>query len=256
MSTSTRPFTGTPRRLSVDSRTELSTSTPWVNSILRRTQSTSNTLEELIDVENDLTVFSNDQLSILNPTTLYRSGIFRINTGLYRHHREEILSIPDGKQQVINLMTPGAIRELRRKNYRLIHLGLMVIGVRGLTRQKIGAKLLLCLVDTRHAELEKAILGTMEVDLNNNSEIVYLSPNYAMDITDFGEHFKILVQVKGFENFIGKNILLDINFLGKCMTKHNPKMKIKLDEVVKALTSKGIRFLKPMEIDSSSSSRN
>lgn len=148
-------------------------------------------------------------------------------------------------------MSQEAIKQLKIQKYKLIHLGLIVIGIRGLVRQKVGTKLLLILIDDRHQDMDKAIFGMMEVDMNNNIGIVYIAPNFSMTINDFYKHIKIIIQSKGFENFIGKNILLDITFVGKCMFKYTPKIKIRLDKVIETLNSTGISFIKPMKIDSS-----
>lgn len=223
----------------------------WIDNVLRRSTNTQTQLEEIIDLNRDIEIFSNNQLNTLNPREIYRTGVFTVITGLYRHHREQMFAVPDGNQQIINLMTPEAINQLKIQKYKMIHLGLIVIGVIGLTRQKIGAKLLLILIDDRHQDLDRAIFGTMEVDMNNNIGIVYIAPNFTMDINDFYKHVKLVIQTKGYENFQGKNILLDITFLGKCMSRHAPKIKIKLDKIIETLNSTGINFIKPMEIDSS-----
>lgn len=52
-------------------------------------------LEELLDADNDIIIFSNDQLNILNPSRLYSQGLFSNIIGLFRHFRETKLHCLD-----------------------------------------------------------------------------------------------------------------------------------------------------------------
>lgn len=78
---------------------------------------------------------------------------------------------------------------LRKHNY--IHLGLIVFGLRGHTRARLGGKVLLVLHDTQLSDNEKSIIGLVEVDMNTNLGITYLCPNFNMTIKDFVKHIKI-----------------------------------------------------------------
>lgn len=67
--TPTEPFTG-PSRIMEGQRSDASSS--WLNNILtRRSNLTNHRLEELIDIDRNLTLFSNEQLNVLNSTRLY-----------------------------------------------------------------------------------------------------------------------------------------------------------------------------------------
>ena len=194
--------------------------------ILNRTsRSNSSRIEELIDADDNIEVYSNSQLTALNPRVLYQVNPLNYRSNIYRHIREQPLSLPDDSTEIINLITPESHREIRNRGHIYIHLGLIAIGIRLLTRKEVGAMILLIIFDDRHATNDKAIIGYAEVDINTGLGIVYLVPDFNMTITDFSKHIKIAVQARGFENFTGSNIAIDIIFLGKTMTKIKNKFK-------------------------------
>lgn len=158
------------------------------------------------------------------------------------------MALPDGLEEVISLMSRQSASDLQsRRNHRYIHLGLIVLGVRGLSRKGLGGKVLLVLVDTRIKESTKdAIIGMIEVDMNNNFGLAYIAPNYFMTLKDFCDHIKIIAQAKGYKNLIGKNILLDIVFLGKTMNHINVRYKVNIEQVIASVQSKGVRIINPM----------
>lgn len=71
-----------------------------------------------------------------------------------------------------------------------------------------------------------------------------------MTIRDFVKHIKILEQAKGYEDFHNNNIQLDIIFPGKIMNHINNRFKVEIKDIIGALTSKGIYFLKPRDFNS------
>lgn len=100
------------------------------------------------------------------------------------------------------------------------------------------------------ANKEKAIIGLVEVDMNNNIGIIYLCPNFNMMVRDFVKHIKLVVQTKGYGQFQYSNIQLDVIFLGKTMNHINNNFKIQINGIIEALSSRGIKFLKPQEYNS------
>ena len=86
--------------------------------------------------------------------------------------------------------------------YKTIHLGVVLLGIYGLHREHIGAKVLVTLIDTRFGDnLTKAVIGTMEVDMHENDELVYIIlKNYRVSLFDFCNHVMITVKTKGYES--------------------------------------------------------
>lgn len=53
----------------------------------------------------------------------------------------------------------------------LMHMGLIVIGLKGLTRKSLGTKVLITIYDDRWSDSKKSIIGLTEVDMSNNSKL-------------------------------------------------------------------------------------
>ncbi|CAN4094977.1 unnamed protein product [Withania somnifera] len=86
--------------------------------------------------------------------------------------------------------------------------------------------------------------------MTNNGGIFYISPDFLINIQEFGKHIKIGLRTKGYEEMdTGKNLLICIGFIGKMALNSNTKFKIKIDDVVELMGNKGIRLIKPIKID-------
>jgi hypothetical protein len=85
--------------------------------------------------------------------------------------------------------------------------------------------------------------------MNENKGIFYCSPDFMLDILEFGKHMKIGIQTKGYEGYNGDNLLLCVGFLGKLLENSNSKFKVKLADVVELMGNKGIRLIKPLKYD-------
>ncbi|PON45172.1 hypothetical protein PanWU01x14_261170 [Parasponia andersonii] len=146
---STIPFTGGSRTINENSSetgssriiSRNTSSGTWLDNIMNRPSSSANSyrLEEVVDVDRDMQIFSDRQLNTLSPRTLYNQGRLSLGT-LFRHHREEAISLRTGRELRLNLITTEAAEALRRQGRQYVHLGLIVLGIRGLTRQRIGCK--------------------------------------------------------------------------------------------------------------------
>lgn len=94
----------------------------------------------------------------------------------------------------------------------LMHMRLFVLGIKGLTRKNLGAKVLIVLYDDRWSDLKKSIIGLTEVDMTNNGGIFYISPDFLINLKEFGNNIKIGVQIKGYEEMNnGCNLLMCID---------------------------------------------
>lgn len=76
---------------------------------------------------------------------------------------------------------------------------------------------MLFLYDRRHKTPNEATIDIIEVDMNNNIGIAYLTPDITLAIKNLKKHIRIIMQSKGYENFLGENICLSIMFLGKAI---------------------------------------
>ena len=104
-------------------------------------------LEEIIDIDRDIKIYNNSNIDLLNPRILYRVGRLNLGrTGLIKTSREETLSVTTEPVNV-KLLSETTIRRLKQEGRRLIHLGMIVIGVKGLVKKQVGGKLLLIIMD-------------------------------------------------------------------------------------------------------------
>jgi hypothetical protein len=57
-----------------------------------------------------------------------------------------------------------------------------IIGIKGITRKKLGTKVLFTLLDKRWDTINKASLGFLEGDMNENNLITYIAPDLMMPV--------------------------------------------------------------------------
>ena len=104
------------------------------------------TLEEIIDVDRDLEIYTNHQVTLLNPQILYKTPVISFNSQLLRINREEELLVTTEPVN-IRLISKESSRKIRQSGKRLLHLGLIVIGIKGLVQKSLGTKVLIVVLD-------------------------------------------------------------------------------------------------------------
>jgi len=111
----------------------------------------------------------------------------------------------------------------------------------------VGAKGFVVLFDQRFRDNNsQAIIGMIEIDLNQTVSLMYIAPNYTMNLSDFIQNINLEVQTIGFwRNFVGHNLHLDITFIGRISDQISPRCRINTNPLVTALSSDGIQFLPP-----------
>lgn len=104
-------FSG-PFRILEERRFEVCSSS-WLDNILvRRNNLTSHRLEEIIDIDRNLSLFFNEQLNTLNPRRLYGQGLLSNPTFIFRHYRTEALHLSNGREKKLNLMKNESVQQL------------------------------------------------------------------------------------------------------------------------------------------------
>ena len=84
-----------------------------------------------------------------------------------------------------------------------------------MTRKKLGTKVLITLLDKRWDSINKATLGVLEADMNENMLITYIAPDLIMPVKEFIDKMVFGFQTKGYEDFKGTNLLVSIEFIGR-----------------------------------------
>ena len=207
------------------------------------------TLEDMIDVESDLERYQKDTLRKIRPQQLYQMGWFEYKSGLYRISREVELSVLTEPVQ-LRIVSKQIEKRLKYTGYKYIHQGMYIIGIKGMTRKKLGTKVLITLLDKRWESVHKASLGFLEGDMNENMLITYIAPDLIMPIKEFIDKMVFAFQTKGYEDFKGTNLLVSIEFIGRLTNRSGTRYKVNVNNVIESMQSKGINFRSPLKISS------
>ena len=95
-----------------------------------------------------------------------------------------------------------------------MHLGIILIGIIGLHHKEISALVNINLLDTRNNTIEKALLASAEVNMNQNYIVIGCIPQFCIDLKEFTEKIKITINTKGYDMELGsKNFSIAIGFI-------------------------------------------
>jgi len=175
--------------------------------------------------------------------------MFENKSGLYIISREIELSVLTHPVE-LKIVSKNIENELKYAGYKFIHQGMYIIGVKGMTRKKLGTKVLITLLDKRWESVDKAALGFMEGDMNENRLITYIAPDLMMPVKEFIDKMSFGFQTKGYEDFKGTNLLVSIEFIGRLTNKSSSRYRVNVNDVIENLQSKGIKFMSPLKISS------
>ena len=156
----------------------------FLGRLLTRKHKLKNTLEEIIDVDKDLEVYTNRQLNLWNPQILYKTNALNLNTQLLRINMEEEILVTT-KPINLALVSKESIRKIKQSGKKLVHLGFIIIGIKGLVRKNLGTKVLISFLDNgRRTNANNALIAAIEVDMNENKGIFYYSPDFSVSVRD------------------------------------------------------------------------
>ena len=176
-------------------------------------------------------------------------GWFENKNGLYRISREVELSVLT-EPVLLRIVSKQFENALKYSGYKYIHQGMYIIGIKGMTRKKLGTKVLITLLDKRWDSINKAALGFLEGDMNENMLITYIAPDLIMPVKEFIDKMAFGFQTKGYEEFKGTNLLVSIEFIGRLTNRSGTRYKVNVNNVVESMQSKGIKFMSPLKISS------
>jgi hypothetical protein len=101
-----------------------------------------------------------------------------------------------------------------------------IIGIKDMTRKKLGTKVLISLLDKRWYCINKEAMGFVERDMNENNLITYIAPDLIMPIKEFIEKMSLGFQTKGYEDSKGINLLVSIEFIGRLTNRSGTRYKV------------------------------
>lgn len=179
---------------------------------------------------------------------LYKHGILDFQNKIYEHYDEVEVCCPNNEAQVVlDSITKESYVKLLESGFSVIHLGMFLIGIIGMHSKGLGTKALVSLVDTRHIDLmAKAIIGVMEPYMNNNLEIVYLTPYYLVSLSTLFKHIKLIIKTKGYNmTNIEPNLLITKAFTGQIAKNSQTRYTFKIyriENITNILGSHGIKL--------------
>ncbi|KAK3225449.1 hypothetical protein Dsin_005311 [Dipteronia sinensis] len=189
-------------------------------------------------------------MKLLMVDKLYHTGFLQSKSDLITTlSRHKISCIGEDNLVDLPLILKNDYSQLSAR--RLMHLGLITIGVIGLTRQGTGAKTFISVSDMAWNTPEDGVLGCMELDMNNNYQIGVLQPGMIADFADFPNRFRVHVMTKGYDIKPGTcNLWVMIGFIGKTTDTEKVQTKLDLSQNLKVLTNKGVPFVTALRISS------
>ena len=114
----------------------------FLGKLLTRKNKLKNTLQDIIDVEKDLEVYTNHQLNQI----LYKINALHFNIQLLRINREEEILVTIEPINLALISKESTIK-IKQSGKKLLHLGLIIIGIKGLVRKNLGTKELISFLD-------------------------------------------------------------------------------------------------------------
>ncbi|GKF40479.1 hypothetical protein Tco_0120540 [Tanacetum coccineum] len=86
------------------------------------------------------------------------------------------------------------------------------------------------------------IISTMEVDLAQGTQLVYMVPDMMMSINDFHDHLRVSIQTHGYETWQGgeSNLLVTLSMVGRLSNTSYVGFNYNIENVVDHLSTRGI----------------
>lgn len=119
---------------------------------------------------------------------------------LYQHYSKRKISFTYEDQIVkLDLIEEDCFKQLKNEELSQAHLGLILVRVKGMHSETLGAKVLVCLYDNRFNSLEQSILGNIEIDMSNKRAIMAFSPDYIGNTSTLYKDIQIGTKSQGYE---------------------------------------------------------
>ena len=168
---------------------------------------------------------------------IYKKKIFERRNKFIKYIREEEIQCLGDDTITLELLGKCIVDKLR-KDYSFCHLGLITIAIKGLRRKGLGTKTLVHIYDDSWTDMGKAMIASTKIDMS--------MPDFMMSLKDLQQDIKIGIKTKGYEQQVkGSNLVINIGFIGRCTNNADTKVKIKVEDVVNLLTTKGVGMVKP-----------
>ncbi|KAL4187666.1 hypothetical protein AMTRI_Chr09g20140 [Amborella trichopoda] len=181
--------------------------------------------EEIIinDIENQIQNWNIPKVPISN---IYKKGAFDLKIGYAIKTVEETLSVTSN-QEDFQLLSQKILQVHKNRNYKYLHIGLIQIAVKPLTRLGLNNSILVCLRDTRHNRFSDSLLGMVESSLCSGPIYFNCFSNYSVSLTDPNilNVLSLNLKTQGFDMVTGsQNIAIVYRIYYKVMTTLCPNV--------------------------------
>lgn len=209
--------------------------------LLRPRRRFQNTLESQINPDQELGISQRRRANMVPAEVLYNTFSNSTTHQVYQHYAEERI-LCTTQQVNLKLMNEQSLRTLQQTGMQHIHLGLCMIRVHALHRRNTGVQVLVVLRDTRWAD-DRSIIGVMEINLDQGTQLIYLAPNMMLSIQDFYNHMEISIQTRGYDEWQAaeSNLLITKGIIARITNTGFAGFQYNIQNVTEYLASHGIR---------------
>ena len=180
--------------------------------------------EDYESLEKAITDWS---LPTVKPSCIYKIGTFDLKSRYVIKTMEKTLPIRNRTSSIIQLLDDSIHKY--QKSYQYLHIGMIQIGLKPLTREGLNASILVSLQDQRHLQYKDSLLGVLETSLCNGPVYFQCIPNFSVSLTDVNirDVLTLRVQTHDYNMKPGsENIALVYRIHYKVMNTLAPRTKV------------------------------
>lgn len=166
------------------------------NKIFARQNNSELRISKIINIDSQIETFRKTKLSMIKDEKIYYNAKILNSAKIFRDCCERtIFCTQEDKTIRLNLIASN----IKNVGLKQMHIGLIVIGIKGMHRKHLGAKVFLTLFDSRFIDPKQVMLGCMEVNMNGGEQIIYFVPDYLIATKDYENNIKLAIKTKGYQ---------------------------------------------------------
>ncbi|PIN17194.1 hypothetical protein CDL12_10144 [Handroanthus impetiginosus] len=188
--------------------------------------------KEIIISENANQNLQNWKLPETSASQIYESKVFDFKSDYVIKMVEESIPLQKGFKELS--MLSKRLIEHHKQKYKYLHIGMIQIGLKPLTRIGLNTSALILVRDRRHNQFEDSLLGIVESTLCDGHVYFKCFPNFTVSLTDPNIMQSLMLNIKteGFDMLKGTpNVALVYRLYYKVMNKVVPKTKISSTDI-------------------------
>ena len=113
---------------------------------------------------------------------IYSKGSFKLLSDYHIKTIEKTISVTSTAEN-LQLITQKDIEPIKNiGKYHYLHIGLVQVSARTLTRNGLNTSILICLRDCRHHKFSDSLLGLVESSLNEGPVFFNSFPNFSVSV--------------------------------------------------------------------------